>query len=550
MTVYTGAVSWGEFLAIPSNYFSAAVTPEPGLYEDRELALAPNGDQGSKIDVLWTGFRRSLTGHRELTYFGDWYYRILIIPGEIDFGNVLTGKTADFVLWNGFLQDKTMTVFTPPDGEGLSITEPVSPSYDIAPLDEIEYTVTVGISGPPSISDEVSWTIGGLNYSVAISGQRVVVWPFEPLHDHDDVFSWKTDIITTKTREQRFSTRPIPWRTLSHQYNLTKQELSRALHMADEWSYRVFGVPIRSEGAVVPTIPAGSNSISINTQYSDFRDGGLALIWKSSSEYESVEIDTVNPDSLDLTLPVTGSYLNAKVSPLRLGLAESGIQFSRRPGPITSCDVSFIMTDGIDLSGTSPYPQYRSYDVMNDCRSVSGAIQESVEHIYEELSSANALERILIEDDARFTQQLTWLCESQQDKWQLVQWLHSIRGRQRPFWLPTRNQDFLPVATIASGSLNITVENTGFSLYRSTADIMIKLKDGTEFYRRITGASESGGNEVLSINTELLQDVAPNEIAFMCMLTLVRLNVDRIGFAFSNKHYRVSVPCVTVNQNE
>src|SRR5690606_21223571 len=51
---------------------------------------------------------RALTGQRMRAHVDDWYYRIHISPQRLDLGNVVSAQTQPVLLWNAFLEPRTL----------------------------------------------------------------------------------------------------------------------------------------------------------------------------------------------------------------------------------------------------------------------------------------------------------------------------------------------------------------------------------------------------------------------------------------------------------
>jgi hypothetical protein len=102
--------------------------------------------------------------------------------------------------------------------------------------------------------------------------------------------------------------------------------------------------------------------------------------------------------------------------------------------------------------------------------------------------------------------------------------LYALRGNTVPVWVPSWKEDLRVVSPIGSAATSISVEWAGYTIFGdeqpNRRDLRIELIGGTVFYRRITGSSEAGGNETLTINSAFGQAVDPSAIRCVSFMTL------------------------------
>lgn len=121
-----------------------------------------------------------------------------------------------------------------------------------------------------------------------------------------------------------------------------------------------WAIPFDQEIQYVGDVANGATVINCDTSLSDFRDNSLALL-KNGSEFRVVEIEAVNPDSLDLLNQVSG-IVNATISPLRVCVIDGDIGRSYNTTYQDSV-VLFKVIDTTELPEQLPSQTYKGKDL-------------------------------------------------------------------------------------------------------------------------------------------------------------------------------------------
>ena len=90
------------------------------------------------------------------------------------------------------------------------------------------------------------------------------------------------------------------------------------------------------------------------------------MLWESPDKATALLITTVRVDGIDIDPVLGDTYENAWIMPMQRAILPEGMEFTRTPGQDAAATASFLCNDTVDLSDTSPYPQYRSYDVVTN----------------------------------------------------------------------------------------------------------------------------------------------------------------------------------------
>lgn len=370
------------------------------------------------------------------------------------------------------------------------------------------------------------------------------VWPFPPLSEMTETLEWKTDVIRSKTAEQRIALREAPRRSYALKHMLTPQQYAAAEEMMR--AAESFRVPDWTQIVRLDSVEAGSEVvIPFDGECLDF--GTEAIIWRSPQAWEAIEIDSTSDG---ITAAISADWNNALLMPLRPAIAPGGLSAQRVSKDYISASVRMDVTENSDL-GASDYPQYRGHDVMTECPKLEGELDDGISWPVEIIDSQ--LGRVDVIRDRRMPDvicTMRWRVFGDCDHARLRAWLHSRRGRQKAFWMSTRVADFLPAADIGAAAVTVTVEALpGLeALSREEFDIEIVSTGGDEYRRQVVAwETDSDGRFVLQIDTPLGVVLPADDVQRISWLRCVRFNADRIELVHrAAAGVQVAVQCIEV----
>lgn len=470
------------------------------------------------------------------TFVDDYYNRIHINPSVLGLGNLLASQERDVEVWNAYFTPQLLSSITETNTESLTLVGSEAPPTTFAALEARDYNLSIAIDGPPVINALFEFNFPSETVRLAATGRRVVVWPFIPQTEHKETLEWKTDILKAFNREQRLALRPAPRQSFEYTFQLDPRQLTKAQGTATSWAYRVYGIGVWSEMDFIGQLDSGATSVLLDTDYRDYREGGLLLLWESDQLFEAISVATVSSTGITLDLPTAFDYTNAYVMPLRLGRTLQGATFQRRTDDYSIARMTFLGTDPEDLAPASPlFDQYRDKDVLTDRQVTVTSITDRIARRVDIFDNGSGpIEVDIMDDWVTHNSIITFDKDTREDRWEVRQWLHSLRGRQKGFWLPTWNNDLTLVFDVNDLSTAITCVPIGFSLFYSSKDIMFQLKDGTRAYNRILSVTIDGdGNEVFGLENAVGIDLNRDEIDLICFINHMRLNTDRIDINHS-----------------
>lgn len=484
------------------------------------------------------------TGYRTATYDGDFYHRIHLTPIKFDLGNVLQAESRTFEVWNAHFSAKTLDGITEDGADGLVLSGgPMDPPVVFGPLRSHAYTLTITLDGPLAIEAAYEFDFDGANdVTLVVVGSRAVIFAFEPQLPIGERLEWLTDVQEAYSgAEQRVMVRHKPRQTIEATYLLHEQnEVSRALNTLYGRVGGTIAVPTWWDlRPLLADVAAGGTTVPVDTTHADFRDGGFALLWRSSSDFEVVQIDSVADIELVLVRPLEGDHaaVSTVVVPLQRCLAPDPLPTKRRGVGVTTLEIAWASIEPVDLTlPDEDLTIYRGLPVLDDINFMDGT----------ELSEPIQSGALLVDNETgpgarsfrrrrmpRIVTMKGWAPETPAEVGTLRRLLHALRGRQRSFWLPTFRNDFQLTTAIGSTDVALFVMGAEYQRFIDRAsplgDIAIYLRDGTVFYREIVDVMPGTGAEQLVIDSALGTAVQPEDVARISYLMRARLDSDVVA---------------------
>lgn len=467
-----------------------------------------------------------------LTFSADYYNRVHVVPGQLTLGNLLSAQVRLVEVWNAYFTPNLLSSVDEVGTDGITFIQPQTPPTSYAELESRIHEVQVNTNGPPVINAVYTFNFETEAPTLSITGRRVVIWPFIPETGHDETLEWKTDIIPTFKAEQRLALRHEPRQAFRHQFLLDPDQFSRAKSMATQWAHRVYGIAVWAEASLVRGLSAGAEFVEFPTAFADYREGDLILLWENDRKLEALEITTVEPDGVNLRLPLEQDWNKCYVMPLRFARTLSGVEFSRSHNEYVVARALFDVSQNADLGDNLDFPTYRGKPVLTDRSATVGNIRERIARTIDVFDNGSGPISVDVDNDwVRNAQTIAFVKNTREDIWDLRRWVHARRGRQRAFWLPSWNKDLEVLQNIGEAGTAITVNPIGYPLYYDVKDIMVQLKNGAQHFRRVTsGSTDPDGNEALILDAPFGVEIFVEDIAFVCFMTHCRFDADRITF--------------------
>jgi hypothetical protein len=487
--------------------------------------------------------RFSYTGSRPATSFeiNDFYYRVQIVPGQINAGNVAGNETFTVGVWNAWLATaQTLDSITDVSVDGITLTGPPAPPLVYRPNQFLAYTCTVSPLGPPQIDVAITFSWADAESPIlTVTGSRVTAWTLTPDWQTSvrERIGFLTDVmIAWSGAEQRRRLRIAPRRVFTFSTMGMGQEKRYIENACFAWGAQIWAFPIWPDGQRTPAqMNPGDVVVLADTVNRDFVAGGFAIVIVNAATFELVQIATLTATQLNLSREVVNTWpAGTRLYPTRNARMLSRPEVKRESQEMLTMSPEFTIVEPCDWTPATGLPQYLSLPVLEDSPDLSIQGQGT----YPRLANItdNTTGSIDVDDTALIgfpTNTHQWYLNGRSSRAAFRSLLYFLAGRWQEIWVPSYDMDVLLVTTLTAGALGMTVEFGGFEQYaavQNRRDIRIELTSGTVYYRRITGANAGSvpNTEILSINAALGVNVTPAQIRRISFMALSRLSADEI----------------------
>ena len=473
------------------------------------------------------------------------YNRILIDPAELELGNLLSNQSRTIGVWNGFLSASELQAFQRANSDGITVIEPVSTPYTMAALEQLNYVLNVTTDGPAVINATYTWTVDAVDYSADVSGRRVVVWPYGPSWDTPvtETLSWLTNVLRSYDgSEQRRGLRTKPRRAFSYGFKTVRQESSRLENLLWGWQNRLYALPVWTDKTKLTSDhSAGGMTVAVSTDTYSFEVGGLLTIYLNDRTMEIAEIDSVDADHVSLVRPLENSWPKGTVvMPVVLGHLPTNVPLMR----MSSQAVVGTLTFTTDPVSTDPYLPtqvaptiYDGLEVITRQPNWGSSLSNEFSYMFDQLDQqTGAITWDTTEDFPRITRSYTWLLSSRAKIKDFRSMLGRRLGMRNAMYVPTWHDDFNVARELGSADVGLYVLDNEFRLMvgddPARNHLMIRLKNGQVFYRKIVGVSTDGTDSVLTLDSSLGQYVAKDDFKTVHLLMRSRLATDEVSLVW------------------
>lgn len=336
--------------------------------------------------------------------------------------------------------------------------------------------------------------------------------------------------------EERDCLRETPKQAFSFSY----QAMSNFFDEEYDAIREMWAVPFLQDAQEVGTIAIAESVVSCYTSIADLRPNTLAAIY-SDTEFEIVEIESIDANSVTLYEPTTIYFENAKIAPVRVGYFEGDIDRTYS-GSFTSANVSFRVQDSIELSEGVPQ-QYKGNDLYfpifrNSTKDYEARISKQQDFIDYDVGGFATRTRHLNSRVYR-----TWNIRTigNAELYDFKRFLFRRKGMYKPFWMPLHENNIIHKAT-GTITNSINVQRTDMIKRKNLALLVNDTWKAVE----VTNIVNVNGNTTrLDFASSL--NIQAKDIRKISYLGLYRFNSDTIELNYSsNGVVNASIPIVEI----
>lgn len=488
-----------------------------------------------------------LTGYYGQAESGNdtFYNRIIVSTPAIAAGNVISQQIYTISVWNGYFVNRTLSSISASGGEGLTLTPSEAVPSTFSALEEQLWTLVIGTNGPATINAVYTLTFDTVTLTIGTTGQRIFTFNFAPDWSRALIerLEFMTDVLEAYDgTEQRIALRELPRRSFEYQFVIDNNDDRRKFEaLLSNWQSRAWLVPIWTEGqALSSQLASGSISVTLPRVTSDYMDGGNLIIRTGPFTYEVVEISTVAGNVINFARPLPSSWpVGSRIYPAIPAYMETTQKVDRFTGAVLTAVVRFNFIEDTAAPAAPSETLYRGYPVLTTApvwkRDLSTEYQRKVAVLDFGIGPTAY-------DDQAKTPFIVldhhWILDTKAAIDAMRAFAYARAGKQKIMWVPTFQEDVIPVAQISSSSTSVDVAFGYITQHlvgmAGREDVRIELTSGAVYYRRITGASElSNLVERLTLDSALPVTVQPSEVSRISWLIPARQTSDATEFAWS-----------------
>src|SRR6056297_1376718 len=315
----------------------------------------------------------------------DLFYleRIWAVPGRIDLGNILTTITREVEIYNAFREtNKSLTAVTANAGPGVMLSDVPSLPATLVAQSGTLFDVVASTDGPPSIDGTINVTVSGESLSIPITGNRVIILPYEPESPIRETLEFLTDVLrATNGKEQRIALRKNPRQRLRYKFSMDEDSAqSRTLNTRIFGAQAaLFGLPMWFERArLTSAASATDTTIDVDTRYADFRVGGVAIVWSDDQTFDALVIDSKTDSTITFSSGIVNNYpVGAFVMPMRTARTNDTVQRVKANVNLEEVTFDFLVSDNdANLADTSAFASFNSKVLLEDLNISNGDVSE------------------------------------------------------------------------------------------------------------------------------------------------------------------------------
>lgn len=476
--------------------------------------------------------------------FRDWYFRIHILPATLDLGNVSGDVERTVMVWNAFFEPVTLEDFSV-FGEGVTVDTSITPPVEIPALEDVQYVFAISATGPAVIDGGASWTIDGVEYNVPIVGRRSVLFSFHPdwkLGRVTETLQWKNTLSTSfdGRREQIMRTRQRPRRSIAYRIRLRDDAAMLMDQSVFGWTGRMFGVPLWQEKVKTQADAAvGADTLSIDTTHSSFVPGGAAVLFRSPTDFEMLDIDTVSPTGITTSNTLAQGWgKGSVVVPVVPGLPQERVAFSRVVPMHLDSAIDFLLSPAeapLRLPDLPADAVYRGEEMYT--RETNWRTPLPVDMGARRIVGDGGLGRVSVRPRASFpatSRGMSWLVRSRAQADVLRGFFRRRDGIRVPVWMPSGADDFVLVeqADLAATALRVRKSQYGslIGMHPARRDIVLIMRNGDRLPMRILEANDEGAGTTITVDTPMPYIIRPAAVKRISFLGRYRLASDTVVF--------------------
>jgi len=364
-------------------------------------------------------------------------------------------------------------------------------------------------------------------------------WPFIPQRGIKEKYEWLTEVIRTKSSEQRISLRPVPRVKIEQTFQLRGPEGYAASELAKQYGKTgEMIIPLWSDLLPLSNLSQGAVSLSVGFDDARFIEGQYVYIIGLDNRFEFKQIETLTNNSIYLTSALEMSYGECHVVPALTGLMSSDWSMTKRSDLYLIGKCEFYISQEIPNSPANPFPSYLGLTVLTSRPILEGS--KTDKHRREAIEFDSVAGPISYQTeyaDPISDGTIMWSLDTRQQIKELRNWFYVLKGKMTSFYMPRWVNEFQASRPISSGTAYVYIERNPALDHTYVGPVCIVKRDGSLVFAEIQMISNVNEDEDSLLMTTTFNDTIPlNDIEMVCKLVEMRLNTDTIEFSYTESN--------------
>lgn len=358
------------------------------------------------------------------------------------------------------------------------------------------------------------------------------IFSYKPSINYTENIEFLTDVIKTKTSEQRICLRKNARVIFDFDVYFNESDFREIKAITRSIDKKTFVYPDWVSGTSVGDVSGSDTEIYFDTTEGSYVVGNLLAIVSGEGYIRTAKALEIYSDRIVLENNLGEDLLNAKIYPAFLVFIKDGLNIRRNVNSINFGTLSLQSILNFDYSSSLSYPTYRTYPVLLGCNPILGGISDTILQpmdVFDNGSSNPEFEYNIYDLSRTFT--LNFTVNGNKERATLKKLIHTMKGRYKTFWIPSYHNDFTLAANIGISATTISVNAFGYGYYYrqgETADFVIEMNNGTYYYNRITASTKDVDIEVFTLQSAFGATILMTNVKRIMFLHRVRFDSDNI----------------------
>ncbi len=352
---------------------------------------------------------------------------------------------------------------------------------------------------------------------------------------------FRTDIIESRSkREQRNALRAEPRKKLSFTITAPKDRYRTLLRSvaAESRQGESWYVPEVTAGVPTDAVAAAGQATISPAVTTFWMAAGRPVVLMDGQRHELAVIDSVSSGNLIMEENFSAAWpLGTKIAPALTGYVATEIAGEGATNNLIEATVNFEIEIGLDVLETpaAATATFNGREVFLKKPNWKEGVQDTYRSARESIDYGQGrLAHFLPAAFPTTVRKAAFVNRDIDEAEAIRQFFLRMKGQQGEFYMPSGQQDIVPIAQLTNGTATLTVEGIDFAnAYNDDTvhkAVAVKLVDGTTLYRIVSAIAPVAGNSRITFTANWPSTIPLADIVMVSWMPAWRLSSDAITF--------------------